>query len=122
MKTSYIVGLGILAVIVIIGLGWLGLGNQYAQNKVFAPANEAVRRETFEQSHAYNAGTVAQLRNAQREYIQVDPSRRAGLTSVIIQQAADYPDEALPADLRAFMTCLRQHQTDGFDCSPGVGQ
>jgi hypothetical protein len=119
VSVSKILG-GVIAVFAfILALGWIAEGNDFFLFKVFAPKYEQVRRDTFEQSKAYNQGTIQNLRDAQRDYITAAADRRTGLGSVIIQQYADYPDDSLPKDLRAFMICLRQHQAETFDCSPG---
>lgn len=129
MKTSHVLAAiaaalaALLALVVVsTSLGWFSRANSLAKEKVFAPQEEQVRRETFEQSRSYNAGTIKNIRDAQMNYITAPPDRRAGLGSVIIQQYGEYPDESLPRDLRAFMVCLRQHQGQAFDCSPGAGQ
>jgi hypothetical protein len=105
------------AIVVLLGLGWLFTGNDFLQYKTFAPKYEQVRRETFEHSRAYNAGTISNIRSAQRDYITAPADRRAGLASAIVQQYADYPDDAMPNDLQHFMVCLRAHQNDGYNCA-----
>jgi len=117
MKPSHVVLAVVAALVVLIGLGWLFDFNDYFHYKTFAPKYEQTRREVFEQSRAYNAGTIQNIRSAERDYITAPADRRAGLASAIVQQYADYPDEALPNDLRHFMQCLRSHQNDTYDCS-----
>src|SRR5207253_153761 len=116
-----VIGIAVLVLIVITlvgaGLGWFSRANALQQEKVFAPQEEAVRRNTFEKSRAYNAGTIQNMRSAQMDYISAPSDRKAGLGSVIIQQYADYPDDAMPSDLRAFVICLRNHQGQKYDCS-----
>lgn len=120
MNTKQIIAAVIGAIALLIGLGWIIRYNDLATTKVFAPKYEEVRRETFEQSKSYNRGTIQNLRDAQMNYISAPADRRAGLGSVIIQQYADYPDDKLPNDLRAFMSCLRNHQGQEFNCAPGA--
>ena len=60
-----IVGICVLAIILLLGLGWLVTGNDFFLFKVFAPKYEQVRRETFEQSKAYNQGMIQELQNMQ---------------------------------------------------------
>ena len=43
----------ILALALFMGLGWVAQGNSFFMYKFFAPKQEQVRRETFEQSKAY---------------------------------------------------------------------
>ena len=93
--------LGILALI------WIAQGNQFFLYKVFAPAQEAVRRQTFEETKSYNQGMVQELQNMRFEFIKAEPSHKAALASIILHRAADYPDDRLPADLRSFIQGLR---------------
>jgi hypothetical protein len=97
------VGLSILALAALIGLGWLFAGNNLALRKVFAPAHEQVRRETFEESKAYRDGMVQELRAMQFEYLKADDSRKAGMANVIRHRLAGFPEEALPRDLQDFI-------------------
>lgn len=122
MKTSQIILSVLGAIVLLLGLTWIFQGNDFFLYQKFAPQYEQTRRQVFEKSKAYNQGTIQNLRDAERDYITAPPDRRAGLGSVIIQQYADYPDENLPNDLRVFMSCLRSHQAQSFDCSPGAVQ
>jgi len=40
------IGIGVLALIAILGLSWIATGNDFFLYKVFAPRMEAVRRQT----------------------------------------------------------------------------
>ena len=53
--------LAVLLVGVVCGVGWLAQGNDFLLFQFFAPKYEAVRRETFEQSKAYNQGMIQEL-------------------------------------------------------------
>lgn len=117
---SVVIGGTFLVAVLGIGLGWFSRASNLAQETVFAPREEAVRREVFEKSRAYNAGTIQNMRSAQMDYIGAPADRRLGLGSVILQQYADYPEEAMPRDLRDFVVCLRQHQGQNYDCSPNA--
>lgn len=96
--------------VLVVGLIWALTGNSLALTKVFAPKFEQVRRETFEQSKAYRQGMVQELQNMQFQYVQAAPEHQAALRSVILRRAADVPDDALTADLRAFVAQLRRAQ------------
>lgn len=94
-------------IVVALGLTWVFQGNNFFLMKVFAPKYEAVRRETFEESKAYNQGVVQELQNMQFEYIKADKDHKAALRSVILHRAADYPEERMPASLRTFIQDIR---------------
>lgn len=103
----------IACVAVLIGIGWVVTTNDLAMTAHFAPKYEAVRRETFEQSKAYNQGQVQELQNMQFEYVRSKPEQQAALASIILQRAADYDEARLPQDLRSFVAGLRASATRG---------
>ena len=96
-------GLGALALLGIIALGWIFTGNALWMTRVFAPRAEQVRRETFEQSKAYRDGMIQELRAMQFEYIKADDTRKAGLANVIRHKIAGFPEDAIPEDLQQFL-------------------
>ncbi len=109
------IGLGVIGSAVVIGglilssvmLGWCGQANDLAMHKVFDPKYEQVRRETFEQSKAYNQGMIQELRAMQYDYVQADEAHKAALKSIILHRFADYDENSLPPDLRDFIRSLR---------------
>lgn len=95
-------------VVVVCGLGWVLTGNDFMLYRYFAPKQEAVRRQVFEQTKSYNQGMVQELQNMQFQYEQADDSHKAALASVILHRAADYDEDRLPRDLRTFISDLRR--------------
>ena len=59
------IGTIFLVMVLVIGLSWIVQGNEFFLYKVFAPRTEAMRREVFEQSKAFNQGMVQELQNMQ---------------------------------------------------------
>lgn len=98
-----IFGLSVLALVGVLALGWIFAGNGLAMMKVFAPATEQVRRETFENSKAYRDGMVQELRAMQFEYQKADDAHKAGMANVIRHRVAGFPEDAIPADLQEFI-------------------
>ena len=94
-------------ILFILGLSWVVQGNDFFMYKVFAPKQEAVRREVFEETKSYNQGMVQELQNMQFEYIKASPSQKEALASIILHRAADYPEDRLPVDLKYFIQSLR---------------
>jgi hypothetical protein len=111
MKTfSYVVG----GIIALLGSIWVIQGNDFFLYKTFAPKYEQVRRETFEQSHAFRQGHVQELQNMQMQYVQASPAHRAGLATVVQQRAGDIADvDSLPTNTRGFISCVRSSQQSG---------
>lgn len=101
------IGWGVLALVGLFALTWLAMGNSFFLYKLFAPKQEAVRRQVFEQTKAYNQGMIQELQNMQFEYIKAEPAHKAALASVILHRAADYDVNQMPADLRAFIQDLK---------------
>ena len=102
-----VIGVGVLSLALLCGLGWIVASNDLAMRKVFAPAHEQVRRETFEQSKAYKDGMIKELEAMQFEYVQAAPEHKAALRSLIINRVAGFPEEQLPSDLRNFISNLK---------------
>lgn len=109
MKT---IGIVVAALLGITLLAFFFQGTDFFLYKVFAPRYEGVRRETFEQSKAYQQGMIQELENMQFEYLQATPPQQEGLRSIILHRVADFPDEELPPHLRSFIEQLRREQRD----------
>ncbi len=101
----------ILGAVGLLGLTWVFQGNQFFLYRYWAPREEAVRREVFEQSKAYNQGMIQELQNMQFEYVKADPAHKSALASIILHRAADYDEAKLPPDLRAFIKGLKTSAT-----------
>lgn len=104
MKTFFY---GILILVGLMALGFVfnmwGLFNY----GFFAPKQEAIRRNVFEQTKSYNQGMVQELQNMQFEYIQADKEHKAALRSIILHRSADYNENNLPSDLYQFVNSLK---------------
>lgn len=90
---------------------WIIQGNDWFMYKVFAPKYEEVRRETFEESKAYKQGMIQELQNMQFEYIKASPEHKEALADLILHRAADFDEDKLPADLRAFIQQLKSEKS-----------
>ena len=91
----------------ILALTWIFQGNDFFLYKFWAPKQEAVRREVFEQSKAYNTGMVQELENMQYEYAKATPEQKAAMKGVFLHRSADYPVDKMPTDLRLFIQGLK---------------
>ena len=98
-----------------IALGWLTMGNNFFMYKFFAPKQEAVRREVFEQTRSFNQGMVQELQNMQFEYVKTaDTNAKSSLASIILHRAAGYnlSDPIVPAELRSFIEQLKRERAE----------
>lgn len=105
------VGVVLCGIVVLAGIGWAVQGNDFFMYRAFAPRYEQVRRETFEQSKAYNQGMIQELQNMQFQYEQADDAHKAALASIILHRAADYDDGRLPPDLYQFVQRLKRERS-----------
>ena len=99
------------SVVGLLALMWIFQGNDFFLYKTFAPKYEGVRRETFEQSKAYNQGMQQELQNMQFEYVQASPEQKDALSSIILHRVADYDITLLTPDLQRFIEQLRRERT-----------
>ena len=102
-----------LAVIVItIAISWVSMGNEFFLYKVFAPKQEAVRREVYENTNSYNRGMAQDLVNMEAQYIVATDEQKLALGSLILRRVADYDETKLKKETRAFISQVRNDQTN----------
>lgn len=94
-------------IVLALGLMWAVQGNAFFIQQAFAPRQEAVRREVFKESQAYNDGMAQELDAMRFEYVKAAPEHKAALASVILHRAASYEIDRLPSELRSFVEKLR---------------
>jgi hypothetical protein len=104
MKTLKITSAIIGGLIALAALAFYLQSLGFGLTKTFAPKYEAVRREVFEQSNAYNAGMIRDLENIELEYNVATPAGKAVLRAVAIHRFEVYPESQLTPDLRHFYT------------------
>jgi len=104
-----------LGTIVLIGaVAFLVQGTDFFLYRAFAPAYEATRRSTFEQSKAYNDGMAHDLQDMQIEYARASSDReRAVIRSVVVDRFAGYDESRLTPSLSGFLDEMRAAQTGG---------
>lgn len=103
-----ILGTCIGVVLILCIMGWIIQGNSFFMYKLFAPAQEQVRREVFEQTKAYNQGMSQDISNFQQQYATASNSQKDALASVIIHRTADYDLTKLQPYQREFIEKLRR--------------
>src|SRR3989344_5743387 len=109
------IAVGIAAILAVLALSWVVVGNDFFLYQYFAPKQEQVRREVFEQSRAFNQGMVQELENMRFEYVKTtDPEAKAAMAGIILHRASGYnlDDPIVPADLRSFIAKLKQERLE----------
>jgi hypothetical protein len=99
---SIIITLLFLATATIFGLSYLG----YLSTAFYQPRYEEIRRQTFEQSRAFNEGMVRDLENIKMQYMTATDTEKVGLRAVVIHRFSVYPQDQLPPDLQLFYSQL----------------
>jgi hypothetical protein len=110
MRTIGIIVTALFVCVVLLGLGWAVEGNNFFIYQYFAPREEAVRRDVFEQSKAYRQGMVQELDNMHVAYIGADAEHKSALASIILHRAADADESTMPSDLRSFIHELKRER------------
>lgn len=104
------IGFAVIGLVAILALTWAVQGNSFFLYKTFAPKQEQVRREVFEQSKAYRQGMIQELENMHAQYVTASPEHQAALASIILHRAADVDESIMPANLKAFIDTLKAEQ------------
>jgi hypothetical protein len=113
MKVLGVVFAVLLFVIAIFGLTWLVQGNEFFLYQYFAPKNEAVRREVFEKSKAFNQGMIQEIQAMRFEYAKAAKEHQDALASIILHRVADFDMSQMPLDLRIFINDLKKEKENG---------
>ena len=85
---AFFAGLG--AFFLLLALVWVIQGDSFFMYKVFAPRTEAVRRQVFKQSQAYNDGMAQEVAAFQLEYVRTDSVHKELLASTAYHRFASY--------------------------------
>lgn len=104
MKTFFATVGAVAAVLgVPFGLAYYG----YIGTAFFAPRYEAIRRDTMIESRYYSEATIRRLRDLKIQYdASSDSSARLTLAAAAKHEAAIFPQDRLPADLRLWLSSL----------------
>lgn len=103
---KYTVAWAVGIVLIICGISELS----YRLYQHYAPREEAVRREVFEQSKAYNQGMSQEIQNMEFEYVKATPEQKQALRSIILHRVADFDLGKLPPSTREFVNQLTREE------------
>jgi len=104
------VAAGMCIVMSSVALGWCGQANDLAQHKVFDPAYEQVRHDTFTHSQAYVDGVNQHLHQLQVEFVKGDKDQKDAIASIVLHEVASVDVSRLSPDLQMFVSDLRSRQ------------
>lgn len=105
LKSAFgIFGCALLAIGIVVGVAW----GVYALYATFAPKYEGVRRDVMIESRYYTEATIRRLRDLKIQYdaTPVGSPARPTLANAAKHEAAVFPRERLPLDLRNWLASL----------------
>jgi hypothetical protein len=102
-----IIGWFIVALVVIIALGWVSDYNDLLNYKFFGPRREAVRREVYEQTKSYRQGSVQRLSTLCAQVGEADLGHKPMLNDVISHEFAEWDLADVPNYLRSCLATAR---------------
>lgn len=97
-----IILLGGVAVVAITAVVLGGAELSYRLSAHYAPLHEQVRRNTFEQSRAFQEGSVRDLDNLRIQYAGGTPAQKDAIASTARHRFQDIPEDILTPELRSF--------------------
>lgn len=98
----------ILALIIFsMALGWAIKGNQFFMYKFFAPKEEAVRRETYEQTKSYRQGSVQRLGTLCQQVAEADDGHKGMINDIIKHEFEEWDINDVPPHLRPCLLTAR---------------
>jgi len=80
----------------------IGLGGFWI-TKYFAPRQEALRREVYEESKSYRDGTIRDLDNLRLEWMRAEGAHKTAIAATARHRAADFPRDELPERVREWL-------------------
>lgn len=99
---------GLLAIVVIVYLiGFVATGGDYFLYRFWAPKQENVRRQVFENTQSYVEGKIGYLTRLRSQYSVADGSQKAALRTLILDEASTVDNSKLPEDLQLFIDKLK---------------
>lgn len=84
------IGAFLLVIAAMLGLSWIFMGNDFFLYKYFAPKQEAVRRQVFENTKSYNQGVQQDLIAYHHEWMTADADGKKAVEATVRQRFADY--------------------------------
>jgi hypothetical protein len=101
----FLMGLGILIFLIILGFGLDLLGLHWY--KFIQPKKEAARREVFLNTRSYNEGMIQNLIKYKHEYDLGNDDEKKIITNTIRHMYAEFDESKLNPELRDFLKKIK---------------
>jgi hypothetical protein len=106
----FIIGAGLIigSVFVAGGIDFLATGESFLMYKYWAPKQENVRREVFENTDSFVRGKIAHIAQLELDYEQSQSTAQKGaLRRMVLTEAAEVDNSKLPASEQEFISSLK---------------
>ncbi len=107
ISVGKLIGLGITVLVLIMALDWIIQGHNFFLYQYFAPKQEAVRRQTYEQTKSYRQGSVQRLNTLCTQVADTDAGHKPMLNDIIKQEFAEWDINDVPAYLHSCLATAR---------------
>ena len=97
----------VLVFAVLLGVTWIGQGNNFFLYQYFAPKYEQVRRETYEQTKSYRQGSVQRLSTLCTQVAETDDNHKPMINDIISHEFAEWDSQDVPQYLRPCLASAR---------------
>ena len=104
---------GILIIPTLILVLWIVRSHNIIYNAVFEPAEEAVRRKTFEQNKSYIDGMAQELRSMQLDHIKANDEQKKAIERIVLHRTAALDLNTMPQDVQSFVLSIRAKSIGG---------
>ena len=71
--------------------------------RILLPAEEALRRDVYEESKSYRDGTIRDLDNLRLQWLAAEGVHQSAIADIARHRAADFPRDDLPERLRDWL-------------------
>ncbi len=102
-----ILGMIAACLVAIFLLGFVATGGDLLTYQFWAPKQENVRRQVFENTQSYVQGKTEYLAKLRFEYQQAEGDHKSALRTLIISEASTVDNSNLPQDLQSFIRSLQ---------------
>ena len=108
IRPSRVIMWVLVIIFISMALDWFAMGNNFFLYKFFAPKQEAVRRQVYEQTKSYRQGSVQRLNTLCTQFNDADNDHKPMINSVIAQEFAEWNADDVPGYLQSCLARARR--------------
>jgi hypothetical protein len=97
----------VLLLVVCLALDWIFAGENFVLYRFFAPREEAVRRQVYEQTKSFQDGSKRRLGDLCSQEEKADEGHKPMINDIIVHEFASWDLEQIPDYLRSCVATAR---------------